>query len=467
METLLSSDLCALLFDSTDGSLVGVRDLERKTRLAASAAPGCPPLAVDGRAPAFAGLALSSSWGGASLRASFEFDGLRLDLLITLGARSACSSWALEVRNPGRERREVLLDFPLFHGTGTRIFAGGPRCPVPWIALADPSGRAGLGVVVKQPGAGLPEFSDEGGTARARLGPTVVQPGRRLRAAEARVLVSGPDWRPTARECAAWLGRSTVPVPPLGPGLTPDELLALHVSFPGAALTADDPVDASLAGLPCRRGAEAADKDPLARSWACGCASAIAALQAGGILPDPPVSDPGIVTRMFRGPGMEAVVCARLSEPGEEGALAGFHAPYEVRVPVREGSIPEVALCDLEDASWQRLVPIIREGYFSFDSSSNWVLCLVLGPKLRLAAIDSLPETAPGGMAVVRVLPLAGSGSADRVLLRAPGLRAPVPVAIGSEVRIPVPLDAHPGWHPVWIDGRRVPRFMRFLHVLG
>ncbi len=432
-----------------------------------SAGPGHPPLAVDGRAPAVVGLHLSSSWAGGSLRASFDADGLRLDLLITLGSRSACSSWALDLRNLRPERREVVLDFPLLQGTGTPLFAGTPRCPVPWIAVADPSGQACLGVIVRQPAAALPQFFSADGAAGARLGPIVVPPGRRLRAAEARVLVSGPDWRSTARECAAWMGRSAGPSMSPGPGLAPEELLALRMSFPGAALSADDPVDASLAGLPCRRGSEAAGLDAAGRCWACGCASALPALQAGATLPDPVASDPGIVTRMFTGPGMDAVVCARLAEPGEQGKLAGFHAPWEVRVPVRGEAIPEVAVCDLEDLSWQRHVPIVRDGCFSLDSSSNWVLCLVLGRKMRLAAIDPLPETAPGGMAVVRVQPLAGTGAANRVLLRAPGLRAPVPLALGGELRIPVPADARPGWHPVWIDGRRVPRFMRFLHVLG
>jgi hypothetical protein len=468
METLLSSDLCEILFDPPTGLVLGVRDLSRKAVLAGLHGGGFIPFHVHGAAPGFKGMHVSRTWAGSILRAAWEAEDLLLDLSVFLGSRSACSTWTLDVTNRGLRSREARIEFPVLRGTGRNIFEGSPGCQVPWAALSDPAGSAGLGIIVRQQGGSPPGLVAPGGEARARLAPLILGAGRRVRAAEARILCCAPTWRPVARECAAWLGRSPAVQTAAGTArLTPDQLLALRLTFPGTSLPAEDPVTASLAGLPCPGQCEAAARDPLARAWACGCASALPALRDGELLDNPPTSDPAIVARMFRGRHMDAVVCARLPDPNEEGSLAGFHAPWEVAVPARGAAIPEVALCDLEDLSWQRLVPLVRGGAFRFDSSSNWVLCLVLERRVRLAAFEPLPVTLPGGSVEVRVEALAGRGGSRRVRLRAPGLRAPSSVEMGSGACIRVPPEARPGLSPVWIEGRRTPPFMRFLRVMG
>ncbi len=466
METLLSSDLCAILFDPLTGCLGGVRDLARDVTLAGTHGRGSPPLGVDGVELSFAGLRLSRSLAGSRLRAGWKAGGLLLDLVVSLGSRSACSTWTLDVTNTTLGEVAARIDFPVLGGTGACLFAGGPECPVPWAALSDPSGTAGLGVIIVQEGGAMPGFTAAGGTVRARLSALAVGPGKRVRAAEARLVACGPGWRDVARTCASWLGRRRGS-PPLivTAGLSADQVLALHLSFPGAALSATDPVTASLAGLPCHGGGEAAGRGPLEQAWACGWESAAPALRGGQVANDPVANDPGIVTRMFRGRHMDAVVCARPPDPGEEGSLADFHAPWEAAIPVREGRAPEVALCDLEDLSWRRLVPLVRGGALRFDTSSNWVLCLLLGPRLRIAGFGPLPPSSPGSSVAVHVEAVAGRGGAPRVRLRAPTMRGRATTRVGSEVRVTVPRDAPPGWHPLWIEGRRTPRFMRFLRV--
>ena len=272
-----------------------------------------------------------------------------------------------------------------------------------------------MGLIVRQvaagPSRGSPELRADAGVVRAALaGPIHVPAGRCIRAARAALLASEPDWRPTARETAAWPGRKTVALPPEARGLSPDQLLALRLTFPGSLRSVDDPVRGSLAGLGCSPGDGTGLSDPLARHWMCARESAQSVLEKGEVLGDPKASDPAVLTRMFASPAMDAVVCARLPEPGEEAGVAGFHAPYEVRIPVRGAGIPEVAVCDLEDLSWQRHVPLIRDGCFTLDVSTNWLLCLVLGRRLRLIGFDPLPEPAPGGAAVLRVGAIAGAG---------------------------------------------------------
>lgn len=466
METLLSSDLCAILFDPLTGSVLGIRDLARKAVFAGPHGKGFIPFRVNGAAPAFKGMQVSRTWAGSALRAEWEAEDLLLVLSVFLGSRSACSTWTLDVTNRGLRSLEARIEFPVLQGTGGSIFVGSPVCEVPWTALSDRTGSAGLGIIVRQQGGSPPVYVAADAEAQARLAPITLGPGRRVRAAEARILCCEPTWRPVARECAAWLGAGLAAQPAAGPArFTPEQLLALRLTFPGASLPADDPVIASLAGLPCPGVVGAAAGDRQARAWACGCASALAALRGGELLDDPPASDPTIVTRMFRGRHMDAVICARLPDPDEEGSLAGFHAPWEAAIPVRESRVPEVALCDLEDMSWQRLVPIVRDGVFRFDSSSNWVLCLVMGRRMRLAAFEPLPPALPGSTVVVRVESLAGRGGATRVRLRSPALHCRATARVGGEVRLTVPLDAAPGWYPLWVEGRRTPRFMRFLRV--
>jgi hypothetical protein len=255
-------------------------------------------------------------------------------------------------------------------------------------------------------------------------------------------------------------------------GIEPEKLprewlLALRLSLPDAVLRTDDPVEASLAGVEHAGQNETGDQSVLGRHWQCALASARSTVLRGEVCDDPTTSDPALAARMFRTVDMDAIVLARLGDAGDVGRLAGYHAPYEAAIPVRGEKIPEVAVCDLEDLSWQRHVALIRDGCIRVDASSNWLLCLVLGPKRRLVGFDPPADTAPGGVALIRVCAIAGVGRPCRLTLCAPGFIRPVPVSIGDEVRIPVPREARPGWHPVWMEGRHVPRFMRFLHVPG
>jgi hypothetical protein len=170
---------------------------------------------------------------------------------------------------------------------------------------------------------------------------------------------------------------------------------------------------------------------------------------------------------MFRGGALDAAVFARPPDPDDEGLLGGWHAPYEVAVPARGAGPAEVVLCDLEDLSWQRLVPFVHEGCIRVEASSNWMLCFVLGKKSRLVGFEAPAETAPGGAVVVRVLRIAGAGRAGRVQFSAGSLLPPRAVEEGNTLEIPVPRGTPPGFHPLALWGRNAPRFSRMLHVRG
>jgi hypothetical protein len=101
------------------------------------------------------------------------------------------------------------------------------------------------------------------------------------------------------------------------------------------------------------------------------------------------------------------------------------------------------------------------------EASSNWMLCLVLGRKTRLVGFEALPETAPGGAAVIRVCRIAGAGRPGKLLLSAGGLFPSRPVEEGSEIEIPVPRGTAPGFHPLTLRGRHAPLFTGMLRVLG
>ena len=468
MEIALASDLCAILFDSDSGCLIGIRDLERKVSLVDPAARPRLPFEIHGLPDArLTDARLTPTAGGSSLRLGFDVGGLRLTLNMSMATRSALSLWSLDIRNPGPDSQRIAVDFPVIEGTGGPLFSGGPQCPCQWAAVADPTGRAGLGVVVKDP-AGLPKsFVVDGSRLRVRYEvPFALPAGRAVRLPEMALLVSEPDWRPTARAHGAWggsalraAGREQVQFPR-------EWLLALRLSFPGAAFRTSDPVDASLAGVEFDDRGGAADQGGPGQHWRCAMETVRQALLRGEVCDDPRASDPGIVTRLFRASDMDAAVFARPAEPGEEGSLAGYHAPYEVAIPVRGEEIPEVALCDLEDLSWQRHVPIVRDGCFRVDASSNWLVCLVLGRKMTLVGFDQPVQVAPGGVAVVRVSEIAGTGWTKKVRFAAPGLISQIRVPVGGEISIHVPAGTAPGFYPLSLYGRNVPRFARLLHIL-
>lgn len=362
------------------------------------------------------------------------------------------------------------------------MFDGGADWPAQWIAAADPSGQAGLGLVVRDKKAWPKTFLAEGGTVLVRYdSPFLVAPGRSIRLAETTVLASGPEWRSTARLHGAWQGAlrgarrramSGAAHPTVFPvGTLPAEsLLALRISFPRLTLQSSNPVDASMAGIACRPAAEPEDGAALARNWECAHASAAEALNGGDVRDDPLADDPGIETRMFHGPHMDAIVAARLEGRSAErrgAGLADFHAPFEIRIPVSGRDIPEVAVCDLEDLSWSRHVPIVRDGSFVVGTSSNWLLCLVLGKKRRIVAFDPPAEVAPGGLVVIRVDALAGTGRPKRILFTAPRPLSTVPVAVGGEIAVPVPPECKGGFYPLSLRGKNCAAFTRFLHVLG
>ncbi|MCX7040301.1 MAG: hypothetical protein NT005_14355 [Spirochaetes bacterium] len=479
MELVLSSDLCSLSFDSDTGALMGICDLERKAGFSGPRARLLLPFRLPGLdAPRLTDARLIRSLRGERIRLAFETDGIIVLLSVSIGFRSAQSSWSLEVRNFSTAPRSILVEFPRIEGTGSPLFRGGPGWPAQWIAVADPSGRAGLGLVVRDRKAEPKTFTTEAGSVCVRYdSPFSVLPGRGIRLPETTVLVTGPDWRSTARVHAAWHRGS----PPRGfpsASLSPETLLPLRMSFPALSLKVDNPVDASLAGIACRSPEEGGESSPLARNWTCASASAWQALSTGEICDDPRSDDPGIITRMFHGADLDAIVAVRPEQTGGEtqdrgpgsapgSRLADFHAPYEIRLPVKGDEIPEVAVCDLEDLSWRRLIPIVRDGCFSVDSSSNWLLCLVLGRKRTLVGFDPPVKTAPGDAAVIRINVIAGTGRTKRVLFAAPGLLSPASVAIGGEVSVPVPLGTPPGLSPLTLCGKNVPRFTRLLQVLG
>jgi hypothetical protein len=491
MELVLSSDLCAIHFDADTGALLGIRDIERKVGFLDPGKGTQPPFRFPGLAALrLTDARLAPSARGEGVRLVFETDGLLFLLRVSIGFRSALSSWSLQVRNCGRASRSLCVEFPLIAGTGGSLFNGGPDWPARWIAVADPSGRAGLGLVVRDRKASPKTLLVEAGSVRVRYdSPFPILPGRAVRLPETTVLVSEPDWRPTARVHGAWQGAprgakrsAALPLALQFEALPPESLLPLRMSFPRLVLTSGNPVDASLAGIACKSSAEGGDSGPLARHWTCAYASAREALCGGEVCDDPQTDDPGIVTRMFRGPRMDAIVAARLEDRNGEahaagiggpvdgpvgGRLADFHAPFEIRIPVTGTNIPEVAVCDLEDLSWSRHVPIVSGGRFAIGTSSNWLLCLVLGGKRRIVGFDPPAETAPGGVVVIRVDAIAGTGKAKRVLCAAPGLLAAFTVAIGGEIVIPVPPGIRAGFYPLSLRGKNVPPFTRFLHVLG
>jgi hypothetical protein len=477
MELGLSSDLCAIHFDADTGALLGIRDIERKVGFLDPGTSTQPPF----RFPGLAALRLTEarrapSARGEGVRLVFEIDGLLVFLRVSIGFRSAQSSWSLEVRNCGRVSRSLCVEFPRIAGTGGSLFDGGPDWPAQWIAVADPSGRAGLGLVVRDRKAAPKTLLVEAGSVRVRYdSPFPILPGRAVRLPETTVLVSGPDWRPTARVHGAWQGALRGA---RRGALTPESLLPLRISFPRLVLASGNPVDASLAGIACRSPAEGGVSGPLARHWACAYALAREALSGGEVCDDPQTDDSGIVTRMFRGPRMDAIVAARLEDrSGEargagiggpvESRLADFHAPFEIRIPVAGTNIPEVAVCDLEDLSWRRHVPIVSGGRFAIGTSSNWLLCLILGGKRRIVGFELPAEIVPGGIVVIRVDAIAGTGKAKRVLCAAPGLLSAVSVVIGGEIVIPVTTETRAGFYPISLRGKNVPPFTRFLHVLG
>ncbi len=465
MDLVLSSDLCAIHFDADTGALVGIRDIERKAGFLDLGISPQPPFRLSGlAAPALTDARLVRSARGESVCLVFESDELLVLLRVSIGFRSAQSSWSLGVRNRGRAPRSISVEFPRIVGTGTSLFDGGPDWPAQWIAVADPSGRAGLGLVVRDRKAAPKTLLAEAGSVRVRYdSPFPVMPGRAVRLPETTVLVSGPDWRPTARAHGAWQGAPRVPLRGARrEALAPEALLPFRISFPRLALTSGSPVDASLAGIACESPAEGGDSGPLARHWICAYASAKEAMSGGEVCDDPRTDDPGIVTRMFRGPRMDAIVAARL-----EGRLADFHAPFEIRIPLAGRIIPEVAVCDLEDLSWRRHVPIVSDGCFAIGTSSNWLLCLVLGRKRRIVGFDPPADVAPGSIVVIKVNAIAGTGKAKRVLCAAPGLLSLVTVAIGGEIVIPVPTEARAGFYPLSLHGKNVAPFTRFLQVLG
>jgi len=479
MELVLSSDLCSLNFDSETGALMGIRDLERKAGFIGPRARPLLPFRLPGLdAPRLTDSRLIRSLRGERIRLAFETDGIIVLLSVSIGMRSAQSSWSLDVRNFGAAPRSILVEFPRVEGTGSTLFGGGPEWPAQWIAVADPSGRIGLGLVVRDRKFAPKAFLAEAGSICVRYdSPFSVLPGRSVRLPETTMLVTGPDWRPTALAHAAWCRSSRPKAFPFA-SLPPETLLPLRISFPTLPLKVDSPVDASLAGLACRSPEEGGESSPLARNWTCASVSAWQALSRGDICDDPRSDDPGIVTRKFHGAGLDAIVAARLEQTGGEtqdrgpgsapgSRLADFHAPCEIRVPVAGDEIPEVAVCDLEDLSWRRLIPIIRDGSFGVDSSSNWLLCLVLGRKMTLVGFDPPAEVAPGGAAVIRISAIAGTGRTKRVLFAAPGLLPAASVAIGGEVTVPVPSGAPAGLYPLTLCGKNVPRFTRLLHVLG
>jgi len=458
---------------------MGIRDLERKAGFTGPRVRPLLPFRLPGLdAPRLTDVRLIRSLRGERIRLAFETDGLIVLLSVSIGARSAQSSWSLEVRNFGAAPRSILVEFPRVEGTGSPLFGGGPEWPAQWIAVADPSGRVGLGLVVRDRKSAPKAFLAEAGSICVRYdSPFSVLPGRGVRLPETAMLVTAPDWRPTARAHAAWYRSSRPRAFPCA-SLSPEMLLPLRISYPALSLKVDSPVDASLAGLACRSPEEGGESSPLARNWTCASASAWQALSTGEICDDPRSDDPGIVTRVFHGAGLDAIVAARLEQadgetqdrgPGDASGsrLADFHAPYEIRLPVAGDEIPEVAVCDLEDLSWRRLIPIIRDGSFGVDSSSNWLLCLVLGRKRTLVGFDPPAEVAPGGAAVIRISAIAGTGKTKRILFAAPGLLSAASVPIGGEVTIPVPSGAPPGLYPLTLRGKNVLRFTRLLHVLG
>lgn len=495
MEIALSGDTCTLLFDSDTGCLRAIHDLERRTDLLDPGARPRVPFRLHGfPTPVLTGLRMSPPAGGSALRAHYEAGCLSAVLRVSITGRSAQSSWSLEIRNRSTDAQELSVDFPCLEGTGRALFVPWPGCPLQWACVAAPSGRAGLGVVVRDPSAMEKLFLVGDGTFAIRYArPLELFAGQSARLPETILLTSGPEWKDTARAHGGWRGSARIaaraaavpamqgPAAPAGCTGAPlrELLLALRLSLPGAALAADDPVDASLAGVEfdgeARGRPRAAGLDSVAqaarlllcRNWACASDTAGQALLHGEVLPDPRPSDPGVATRMFRGEDMDAAVFARPPEADDEGLLGGWHAPYEVAVPVRGDKVPEVALCDLEDLSWQRCVPFIREGCIRVDASTNWMLCLVLGRKTRLVGFEAPPETAPGGRAVIRLEQIAGTGRAGRLLFSAGGLLRPRPVEEGSEIEIPVPPGTAPGFYPLALWGRHVPRFSRMLRVLG
>jgi hypothetical protein len=469
MEIVLASDLCAILFDSVTGCLIGIRDLERKVSLVDPAASPRLPFELHGLPDArLTDARPAPAAGGSSLRLGFDAGGLRVVLHITMGVRSALSLWSLDIRNPGPDARSFAVDFPVIEGTGGPLFSGGPQCPFQWAAAADPTGRAGLGVVVQDPAGQPKSFIVDGSRLRVRFEvPFAISAGRAVRLPETALLVSEPDWRPTARAHGAWRGSALRAAGHEQEQFPREWLLALRLSFPGTAFRTSDPVDASLAGVECDDRDGAADQGSLGRHWRCALETVRKALLRGEVCDDPRASDPGIATRLFRASDMEAAVFARPVEPGEKGSLAGYHAPYEVAIPVRGEEIPEVALCDLEDLSWQRHVPIVRDGCFRVDASSNWLVCLVLGRKTTLVGFDQPAQAAPGDMVVVRACAIAGTGRTKKVLFAAPGLISPFPVPVGGEISIHIPAGTAAGFYPLSLQGRNVPRFARLLHVLG
>jgi hypothetical protein len=495
MEIALAGDKCAILFDSDTGCLLGIRDLERRVDLLDPGAGPRVPFRLHGfPTPVLADLRMAPPSGGSILRAHYEAGCLSAVLRVSIPRLSAQSSWSLEIRNRSADAQQVSVDFPFLAATGSALFVPRPGCPLQWACVAAPSARAGLGVVVHDPSAEEKLFLAADGTFAVNYAhPLELSAGRSARLPETILLTSPPEWRDTARVHGAWRGSARIAAraaaAPAGQGQAApagctgapvrELLLALRLSLPGAALRAGDPVDASLAGVEfdpetegrprpaCLDSVAQAARAHLSRNWACASDTPGQALLHGEVLADPRPSDPGVVARMFRGADLDAAVFARPPDADDEGLLGGCHAPYEVAVPVRGDEVPEVALCDLEDLSWQRHVPFVREGCIRVDASSNWMLCLVLGRKTRLVGFEAPPEIAPGGKAVIRLERIAGTGRAGRLLFSAGGLLPPRPMEEGSEIEIPVPPGTAPGFYRLALWGRHVPRFSRMLHVLG